>query len=78
MLSNDNRNRFFGASLVFAGIVGLIAPPIPAVRPCAAVLLSRAGIRVSCLAPVAAPHAPRASQVKVIKAHSVKLALPTL
>ncbi len=34
MLSNDNRNRILGASLVFAGIVGLIAPPLPAVRLC--------------------------------------------
>ena len=78
MLSNDNRNRIFGASLVFAGIVGLIAPPIPAVRPCATELLSRAGIRVSYLAPAVAPFAPRATRVKVVKAHTVKIVLPTL
>ena len=34
MLSNDNRNRIFGVSLVFAGIVGLIAPPVPSGRIC--------------------------------------------
>lgn len=78
MLSNDNRNRIFGASLVFAGIVGLIAPPIPAVRPCATELLSRAGVRVSYLAPPVAPRAARTPHVKVIKAHAVKLVLPTL
>ena len=55
MLSNDNRNRIFGASLVFAGIVGLIAPPLPAVRLCPSQLLTKAGIGVSYVAPPAPP-----------------------
>ena len=78
MMSNDNRNRIFGASLVFAGIVGLIAPPLPAARLCPAELLSRAGIRVSFVAPPAPPHAPRAPQAKVITARALKMVLPTL
>jgi hypothetical protein len=78
MLSNDNRNRIFGASLVFAGIVGLIAPPIPAMRLCPSELLTRAGIRVSYLAPPAPPRAPRAPQAKVITARALKMVLPTL
>lgn len=78
MMSNDNRNRIFGASLVFAGIVGLIAPPLPAVRLCPTELLSKAGIRVSYMAPPAPPRAPRAPQVRVINARVLKLALPTL
>lgn len=76
MLNNDNRNRILGASLVFAGIVGLIAPPIPSGRVCAAELLRKAGVRISYVAPSA--RAPRAPQVRVIKAHSVRLPLPTL
>jgi|SwirhisoilCB2_FD_contig_101_84395_length_999_multi_3_in_0_out_0_1 hypothetical protein len=78
MMSNDNRNRIFGASLVFAGIVGLIAPPLPAARLCPAELLSRAGIRVSFVAPPAPPHAPRAPQARVITARALKMVLPTL
>jgi hypothetical protein len=78
MLSNDNRNRIFGASLVFAGIVGLIAPPIPALRMCPSELLNRAGIQVSYVAPPARPHAPRVAQAKVITARALKLVLPTL
>ena len=78
MLSNDNRNRIFGASLVFAGIVGLIAPPLPAVRLCPTELLSKAGVRVSYVAPPAPPRAPRAPQAKVISARALKLVLPTL
>ena len=78
MLSNDNRNRIFGASLVFAGIVGLIAPPLPAARLCPTELLSKAGVRVSYIAPPAPPRAPRAPQVKVINARALKLAQPTL
>ena len=78
MLSNDNRDRIFGASLVFAGIVGLIAPPLPAARMCPAELLSKAGVHVSYIAPPAPPRAPRAPQVKVINARALKLALPTL
>jgi hypothetical protein len=78
MLSNDNRNRIFGASLVFAGIVGLIAPPIPALRLCPAQLLSKAGIHVSYMTPPAPPRAPRAPHVKVINTRALKLALPTL
>jgi hypothetical protein len=78
MLSNDNRKRIFGASLVFAGIIGLIAPPVPAMRLCPAELLSRVGINVSYLASSASPRAPRARQVKVIKTRAVKLTIPTL
>jgi hypothetical protein len=78
MLSKDNRNRILGASLVFAGIVGLIAPPLPAVRLCPTELLSKARIRVSFAVPPAPPRAPRAPQVKVINARALKLALPTL
>jgi len=78
MMSNDNRNRIFGASLVFAGIVGLIAPPLPAARLCPAELLSRAGIRASFVAPPAPPHAPRAPQARVITARALKMVLPTL
>jgi hypothetical protein len=78
MLSNDNHNRILGASLVFAGIVGLIAPPLPAVRLCPTELLSKAGIRVSYLAPPAPPRAPRTPQVRVINARALKFALPTL
>lgn len=78
MMSNDNRNRIFGASLVFAGIIGFIAPPLPAVRLCPAELLSKAGIRVSFVAPPAPPHAPRAPQAKVITARALKMVLPTL
>ena len=78
MLSNDNRNRIFGASLVFAGIVGLIAPPLPAARLCPSQLLAKTLIRVSYIAPPAPPRAPRAPQVKVINARALKLALPTL
>jgi hypothetical protein len=78
MLNNDNRNRIFGASLVFAGIVGLIAPPLPAARLCPSQLFSKAGIRVSYIAPPAPPRAPRAPQVKVINARAPKLALPAL
>jgi len=76
MLSNDNRNRIFGASLVFAGIVALIAPPVPSGRICANELLRKAGVHVSYVIPSA--RAPRAPRVRVIKAHSVKLPLPTL
>lgn len=78
MVNNDNRNRIFGASLIFAGIIGLIAPPIPAARLRPSELLSKAGIHVSYLASPAAPSAPRAPQVKAIKACTLKLALPTL
>lgn len=78
MLSNDNRNRIFGASLVFAGIVGLIAPPIPALGVCPVQLLNKAGIHVSYVGPPAPPRAPRAPQVKVINVRALKLALPTL
>ena len=78
MMSNDNRNRIFGASLVFAGIVGLIAPPLPAARLCPAELLSRAGIRASFVAPPAPPHAPHAPQARVITARALKMVLPTL
>jgi hypothetical protein len=78
MLSNDNRNRILGASLVFAGIVGLIAPPFPAMRLCPGQLLSKAGIRVGYVAPPAPPRTPRAPQAKVITARALKLVLPTL
>jgi hypothetical protein len=78
MLSNDNRNRILGASLMVVGIVGLIAPPIPAVRLCPTELLSKAGIHVSQLAPPAPPRAPRSPQAKVFKVRALKLALPTL
>ncbi len=78
MLSNDNRNRIFGASLVFAGIVGLIAPPIPALRVCPAQLLNRAGIHVSYMRPPAPPRAPRMPHVKVSNVRALKLALPRL
>ena len=78
MLSNDTRNRIFGASLVFAGIVGLIAPPLPAVRLCPSQLLTKAGIGVSYVAPPAPPRAPRAPQARVITARALKLVLPAL
>jgi hypothetical protein len=78
MLSNDNRNRIFGASLVFAGIVGLIAPPIPALRACPAQLLNKAGLHVSYVRPPSPPRAPHAPRVKLINVRALKLALPTL
>lgn len=78
MLSNDNRNRIFGASLVFAGVVGLIAPPIPALRMCPGELLNRAGIHASYLTPPAPPRAPRAPHAEVINVRALKIALPTL
>jgi hypothetical protein len=78
MLSNDNRNRILGASLVFAGIVGLIAPPLPALHLCPSQLLTKAGVRVSYVAPPAPPRAPRAPQARVITARALKLVLPTL
>ena len=78
MLSNDNRNRIFGASLVFAGIVGLIAPPVPALSLCPSQLLTKAGIRVSYVAPPTPPRAPRAPQARIITARALKMVLPTL
>lgn len=78
MLSNDNRNRIFGASLVFAGIVGLIAPPVPAARAYVLDLMARSGVHITYVSAPVAPRPPRAPRIKVINAHATKMCLPRL
>ena len=78
MLSNDNRNRLLGATLMFAGVVGFVAPPVPAARLCPLNMLQRVGVHVGYVAAPSAPRARRAPKAKVANARFVELCLSRL